>query len=64
MDIAALWDLLIIAILRGGFYSLMAVGLSLVFGVMNIPHFAHGEFYMLGAYTAYFTHNVIRKRPK
>ena len=58
MDIAALWDLLIIAILRGGFYSLMAVGLSLVFGVMNIPHFAHGEFYMLGAYTAYFTHRV------
>jgi branched-chain amino acid transport system permease protein len=39
-------------------YALMAVGLSLVFGVMNIPHFAHGEFYMLGAYTAYFTHKI------
>jgi len=39
-------------------YALMAVGLSLVFGVMNIPHFAHGEFYMLGAYTAYFTHRA------
>jgi branched-chain amino acid transport system permease protein len=35
-------------------YSLMAVGLSLVFGVMNIPNFAHGEFYMVGAYAAYF----------
>jgi branched-chain amino acid transport system permease protein len=52
----ALWDLLVTAILRGGMYALTAVGLSLVFGVMNIPHFAHGEFYMLGAYTSYFAY--------
>jgi len=32
----------------------MALGLSLVFGVMNIPSFAHGEHYMLGAYFTYF----------
>ena len=32
----------------------MAVGLALVFGVMNICHFAHGEYYVLGAYAAYF----------
>ena len=38
--LVAIWDLFITAILRGGMYALMAVGLSLVFGVMNIPHFA------------------------
>ena len=47
-------DFLITVILRGGIYTLMALGLSLVFGVMNIPSFAHGEHYMLGAYFAYF----------
>jgi branched-chain amino acid transport system permease protein len=54
----ALLDLLVTGILRGGLYSLMAVGLSLVMGVMNIPHFAHGEFYMLGAYSAYLIYAV------
>ena len=47
-------DFIITVILRGGIYTLMALGLSLVFGVMNIPSFAHGEHYMLGAYFAYF----------
>jgi len=54
MDGSAIGDLLIGGILRGGMYVLMAMGLSLVFGVMKIPNFAHGEFYMLGAYFAYF----------
>ncbi|HIC88392.1 MAG TPA: branched-chain amino acid ABC transporter permease, partial [Anaerolineae bacterium] len=44
------------SLVRGGLFALMAVGLSLVFGVMNIPHFAHGEFYMLGAYAAFFAY--------
>jgi len=35
-------------------YSLMAVGLSLVYGVMNVANFAHGEQYMLGTYIGYF----------
>lgn len=47
-------DLFVTGLLRSGIYILMAVGLSLVFGVMNIPNFAHGEFYMLGAYVAFF----------
>ena len=60
---SAFWDLFVTGILRGGMYALMAVGLSLVLGVMNIPHFAHGEFYMLGAYTAYFAYAVWRFPP-
>ena len=42
-------------IITGGLWALLAVGLALVFGVMNIPHFAHGESFMIGAYVAYFT---------
>lgn len=57
------WDLLVTAILRGGLYALMAVGLSLVFGVMNIANFAHGELYMLGAYFAYFAHTTFNMGP-
>jgi branched-chain amino acid transport system permease protein len=49
-------DFIVTVILRGGIYALMAVGLSLVFGVMNIPSFSHGEHYMLGAYFAYFAY--------
>ncbi len=41
-------------IVTGGMWALLATGLALVFGVMNIPHFAHGESFMVGAYVAYF----------
>ena len=54
MDWTIIQNLLITGFLRGGLYALMAVGLALVFGVMNICHFAHGEYYVLGAYAAYF----------
>jgi branched-chain amino acid transport system permease protein len=37
----------------GLLYLLMAIGFTLVFGVMRIANFAHGEFYMLGAYGAF-----------
>lgn len=41
------------SMLLGGLYCLMAVGLSLAFGVTRIINFAHGEMIMLGAYGAY-----------
>ncbi|MBI2469505.1 MAG: branched-chain amino acid ABC transporter permease [Candidatus Rokubacteria bacterium] len=37
-------------IVSGGVYALVALGLTLIFGVLGIINFAHGEFYMLGAY--------------
>ncbi|MEM2921946.1 MAG: branched-chain amino acid ABC transporter permease [Candidatus Bathyarchaeia archaeon] len=39
----------------GLLYGLMAVGLSLIFGVTKMINFAHGEIYMLGGYTYFFT---------
>ena len=45
----------------GGMWALMAVGLALVFGVMNIPQFAHGESFMVGAYVAYFVFMPLTK---
>ena len=38
----------------GGVYSLVALGLTLVFGILQVPNFAHGAFYMAGAYVAFF----------
>jgi branched-chain amino acid transport system permease protein len=37
----------------GGIYVLMAIGLSLIFGLMTVVNFAHGSFYMLGAYVTF-----------
>jgi len=38
----------------GGTYILIGLGLTLILSVMNIMQFAHGEIYMLGAFTVYF----------
>jgi branched-chain amino acid transport system permease protein len=40
-------------IVTGSIYALIAIGLTLIFGLMDIANFAHGEFYMLGGYFAY-----------
>lgn len=63
MDLLNIWDLAVAGILRGGIYVMMAMGLSLVFGVMNIPNFAHGEFYMIGAYVAFFGYIILGLSP-
>lgn len=34
----------------GSVYSLVALGLTLVYGILHIPNFAHGALYMLGGY--------------
>src|SRR5438067_1016361 len=38
----------------GGLYATVAIGVTLVFGIMGILNFAHGQMVMLGAYTAFF----------
>ena len=54
MDLSFCLQLLLNGIVIGVIYALVAMGLSLIFGVLEIVNFAHGEFYMLGAMLAYF----------
>jgi branched-chain amino acid transport system permease protein len=46
-------------VLIGCAYALMAIGLTMIFGVMNIANFAHGEFYMLGGFIAFYLVSLI-----
>ncbi len=46
-------QLVVFGVLMGLIFALIALGLSLIFGVMNIVNFAHGEFLMMGMYIAY-----------
>jgi branched-chain amino acid transport system permease protein len=45
---------LINGLFLGGIYGLIAIGLTLPFGVMDIPNFAHGEFVMLAMYGVFY----------
>jgi branched-chain amino acid transport system permease protein len=45
-------------VMLGLFYVLIALGLSLIFGIMRIVNFAHGEMYMLGGYVAYYLFGI------
>jgi branched-chain amino acid transport system permease protein len=47
-------------LVTGGMWALLAAGLALVFGVMNIPNFAHGEFFMIGSLTAFFVFSPLQ----
>ncbi len=45
-------------VLLGGVYALIAVGLTLIFGIMRVVNFAHGEFLMLGMYLAFWAFDL------
>ena len=49
-----LWQTAINAMYAASYMSLIAVGLVMIFGVMGVINFAHGELYMLGAYCVVF----------
>lgn len=49
------------AIISGGMWALMATGLTLILGVMNVPNFFHGESFMVGSYVAFFIFSPINK---
>jgi branched-chain amino acid transport system permease protein len=52
IDVVA--QLAVSTLLLGGIYALIAIGLTLIFGIMRVVNFAHGEFLMLGMYLAFF----------
>ena len=46
-------------IILGCIYALIALGLSLVFGILETANFAHGEFYMIGAFIGFFSTSLL-----
>jgi len=56
-------QLIVSTILLGGIYALIAVGLTLIFGVMRVVNFAHGEFLMLGMYLAFWAFALLGLDP-
>jgi branched-chain amino acid transport system permease protein len=54
------WQTLVTGIAIGGIYTLMAVGYSLVFGILNFSNFAHGMIIVIGAYIGFFTCTILK----
>src|SRR5271169_1038232 len=50
-------------LLLGAVYALFSSGLTLVWGMMNVVNFAHGDFVMLGMYVAYVVYTVLGGGP-
>ncbi|MBW2006066.1 MAG: branched-chain amino acid ABC transporter permease [Deltaproteobacteria bacterium] len=51
------------ALQMGLLFALVALGLAIIFGVMNIVNFAHGEFLMIGMYTTFLTATIFSVEP-
>jgi branched-chain amino acid transport system permease protein len=58
-DPAILSELIFQGLVRGAMYALMGIGLALIFGILGVVNFAHGEFFMLGTYAMYFVAAVL-----
>jgi branched-chain amino acid transport system permease protein len=54
---------LINGILMGGVYAVMALGLSLIFGVLNIINLAHGNLMVIGMYLSYLLFSLLGVDP-
>ncbi len=50
-------------VLIGGVYSLVAIGLTIIYGVLKIVNFAHGDFLMLAMYLAFFSYTLLKIDP-
>ena len=54
ISLPQLYGQLLIGLINGSFYALLSLGLAVIFGMLTIVNFAHGAFYMMGAFAAYF----------
>jgi branched-chain amino acid transport system permease protein len=52
-------ELLIGGLTRGSIYALIALGYTMVYGIIELINFAHGEIYMIGAFTALIVASVL-----
>jgi branched-chain amino acid transport system permease protein len=60
---AMIGQVILSGILSGALYALVALGLSLIFGVMRVINIAHGPLLMLGAYVTYFLYSQVGINP-
>ena len=51
--VQALSGQLLVGLINGSFYALLSLGLAIIFGLLDVVNFAHGAFYMLGAFAAW-----------
>jgi len=56
-------DVLASGLLNGLVYALIAMGLALIWGIMDVINFAHGEFLMIGMYTAFWLYTLFGLDP-
>lgn len=49
---AALWQFVLLGLVNGSLYALIAIGYSMVYGIVELINFAHGDLFMLGAFLA------------
>lgn len=53
------WDLFLGGLTRGSIYALIALGYTMVYGILQLINFAHGEIYMIGAFTALIVASIL-----
>jgi branched-chain amino acid transport system permease protein len=55
------FDFVVFGLAQGSIYALIALGYTMVYGVLRMINFAHGEIYMCGAFTGYFVADALNR---
>ena len=55
------FDFIMFGLTMGGIYALIALGYTMVYGILRLINFAHGDIFMTGAFTAYFVASPLGK---
>jgi len=59
VPLQALLGQVLIGLVNGSFYAVLSLGLAVIFGMLNVINFAHGAFYMMGAFAAWMGLNYL-----
>jgi branched-chain amino acid transport system permease protein len=63
MMVSQIAQLIVSGVLAGGLYGIISVGLTLIFGVLNLVNFAHGEFLMISMYISFWMSEIFNLNP-